>query len=200
MKRSNGMNGNGPNENGSTGNGVTDRPAPSAAGFLLLDDAFNPIFYNSEAIRILVYPRDPRKIKALDSFLLAEIQPFLLKCRTFPQSEVLSEFLSGQRQYHFKAFSLKTHLKDALQPALALLIERSPQGFIDLSKVARRFGLTYREREAVEFLTGGLTTKEIAARMRISPHTVKAFLRLIMSKMAVSTRSGIIGKLIKIQS
>jgi DNA-binding CsgD family transcriptional regulator len=40
----------------------------------------------------------------------------------------------------------------------------------------------------------GLTNKEIGQRMNISPNTVKAFLKLIMMKMGVSTRSGIIGK------
>jgi hypothetical protein len=46
----------------------------------------------------------------------------------------------------------------------------------------------------VEFLLQGLTSKEIANRMNISVNTVKAFLRLIMVKMNVSTRSGIAGK------
>ena len=32
--------------------------------------------------------------------------------------------------------------------------------------------------------------------MHISPNTVKAFLRLVMVKMDVSTRSGIIGKIV----
>jgi DNA-binding CsgD family transcriptional regulator len=42
----------------------------------------------------------------------------------------------------------------------------------------------------------GLTSKEIAERMKISPSTVKAFLRLVMVKMSVSTRSGIVGKVL----
>jgi DNA-binding CsgD family transcriptional regulator len=41
----------------------------------------------------------------------------------------------------------------------------------------------------------GLTSKEVATRMNISPNTVTAFLRLIMVKMGVTTRSGIVGKL-----
>jgi DNA-binding CsgD family transcriptional regulator len=47
----------------------------------------------------------------------------------------------------------------------------------------------------VEYLIQGLTSKEIAVRMNISPNTVKAFLRLVMVKMKVSTRSGIAGKI-----
>jgi hypothetical protein len=48
----------------------------------------------------------------------------------------------------------------------------------------------------VEFLLQGLTSKEIATRMQISPNTVKAFVRLVMVKMKVSTRSGITGKVV----
>jgi DNA-binding CsgD family transcriptional regulator len=35
----------------------------------------------------------------------------------------------------------------------------------------------------------------MADRMKISPNTVKSFLRLVMVKMGVSTRSGILGKI-----
>jgi len=43
----------------------------------------------------------------------------------------------------------------------------------------------------------GLTSKEIAQRMQVSPNTVKVFLRSIMNKMSVCTRSGILGKLMQ---
>ena len=56
--------------------------------------------------------------------------------------------------------------------------------------------LTPREQETIQLLMEGLTSKEIAERMKISPSTVKAFLRLVMVKMGVSTRSGIVGKLL----
>jgi DNA-binding CsgD family transcriptional regulator len=50
------------------------------------------------------------------------------------------------------------------------------------------------------FLVDGLTSKQIADRMTISTNTVKAFLRLIMIKMGVSTRAGIVGKAVPIKS
>ena len=39
-------------------------------------------------------------------------------------------------------------------------------------------------------------SKEIADRMTVSPNTVKAFLRLVMIKMGVSSRSAIMAKII----
>jgi DNA-binding CsgD family transcriptional regulator len=68
-------------------------------------------------------------------------------------------------------------------------------GAAELAEIGARFRLTSREQETVELLFEGLTSKEIADRMKISPNTVKAFLRLVMVKMGVSTRSGIIGKI-----
>ena len=61
------------------------------------------------------------------------------------------------------------------------------------------YHLSQREGEAVRFLIEGLTNKEIAARMGISPDTVKVFLRLAMMKMGVSSRSGIMSKFIHLK-
>ena len=44
-------------------------------------------------------------------------------------------------------------------------------------------------------LLRGLTSKEIGQEMSISPNTVKAFLRSAMTKMGVSTRAGLIGRI-----
>jgi len=67
---------------------------------------------------------------------------------------------------------------------------------IPLSHISEQFNLTRRERGALEYLMQGLSSKEIATRMDVSPNTVKAFLRLIMIKMGVSSRSAIVGKII----
>jgi DNA-binding CsgD family transcriptional regulator len=79
---------------------------------------------------------------------------------------------------------------------MAMLLERHTSGTDALSEVTEQFDLTGRESEIVSLLMEGLTSKEIANRMKISPNTVKAFLRLVMLKMDVSTRSGIVGKIV----
>jgi DNA-binding CsgD family transcriptional regulator len=79
---------------------------------------------------------------------------------------------------------------------LIVMLERKSNEVVMIAEIAARFGLTSREQETVQFLLEGLTSKEIAQRMKISPNTVKAFIRLVMVKMGVSTRSGIIGKIV----
>jgi two-component system nitrate/nitrite response regulator NarL len=68
---------------------------------------------------------------------------------------------------------------------------------VNVLGIAEEFHLTDRERETVRLMTEGLTSKEIASRMSISPNTVKTFVHLIMAKMAVSTRSAILVKLLR---
>jgi NarL family two-component system response regulator YdfI len=49
--------------------------------------------------------------------------------------------------------------------------------------------LTSREREVLQLLAHGLGNKEIAARMRISEHTVKFHVASILGKLGASTRT-----------
>jgi DNA-binding CsgD family transcriptional regulator len=68
-----------------------------------------------------------------------------------------------------------------------------------LSQVCQQFNLTQREQEVLVHLLQGIRNKEIANRMNVSPNTVRAFLRLIMIKTGVSSRSAIVGKILTIQ-
>jgi len=108
-----------------------------------------------------------------------------------------TEFVSGKRRYLCRAYWLSPPSNNALNhPALAVLLERSSPTWFDASEIAARFHLTPREQETLEYLIEGLTNKEIGHRMKISVNTVNSFLRLIMMKMGVSTRSAVIGKVV----
>ena len=89
--------------------------------------------------------------------------------------------------------------KDFCGPATAVLLERAPSEPVPLSQVCQQFNLTQREQEVLVHLLQGIRNKEIADRMRISSNTVRAFLRLIMIKTGVSSRSAIVGKILTTQ-
>jgi len=167
----------------------------SATGFLLMASDFKPIYANAEAIRILVYPEAPEPMELFDGFLTDKIRSVIRVNGNGPHSAFTTEFTSGRRHYLCRAFALNSHLKDGPDlPVLAAILERSSRRSFDAAQVAARFHLTPREQETLQHLIQGFTNKEIGQRMNISPNTVKAFLKLIMMKMGVSTRSGIIGK------
>ncbi|MGO8983792.1 MAG: helix-turn-helix transcriptional regulator [Terriglobales bacterium] len=170
--------------------------APSNNGFLLLDAGLNLIASNAPALQILCFPSAVERIKQPRLFIADRVRSALIDHRREELPVFVREFKSGKRRYICKNFELDCNGHYPSRPAFALLLERNPASSQStLTEISDQFDLTQRERETVELLLQGLTSKEIATRMAISPNTVKAFLRLVMVKMKVSTRSGIAGKI-----
>jgi DNA-binding CsgD family transcriptional regulator len=167
--------------------------AASGVGFLLLNSSMHPLFVNRLAAEILSYPQKPEMQKNPDEFVSGKISSTLV-LQSSRESTLVAKFRSGRRLYQCRAYQVNAFANGDGQASLAVLLERASRGPSSLAEISERFHLTAREQEVVQYLFEGLTTKEIAMRLEISPHTVKAFLRLIMVKMAVSTRSGIVGK------
>ena len=57
------------------------------------------------------------------------------------------------------------------------------------------FGMTEREAEVVFLVARGLSTKEIAAELCLSTHTVNDHLKVIFSKAGVSSRGELVARL-----
>lgn len=164
-----------------------------------MDPTLTPLACNAEAVQILTFPNVPEKIKRLDVFLSDKVRSGLVDRQSRQSLDFVKEFKSGRRRYICRTFRLDCN-NHGNQPSLGVLLERYSSSTTALSQLTKQFDLTARERETVELLLQGLTSKEIALRMNISPNTVKAFLRLVMVKMGVSTRSGIVGRVIGAQS
>jgi len=170
-------------------------PQRRAVGFLLVDSLRRPIYANAEAARILLYPAKPDN-SSLEPLLGNKIRAMLPQSNGVPQVDLQTVFLSGRRHYLCRAFHFGARSTGSSEANTALLLERIAQGHLDTSEIAQQFRLTPREQETTELLMLGLSSKEIASRMRISPNTVKAFLRLVMFKMGVTSRSGVVGKIL----
>jgi len=164
----------------------------------LISASLEPLYANTEAVEILAYPEKLKDIPAVQAFLAQKIRSALMDHSSAQAPGFVNQFASGKRRYRCRAFALSPGSKEGKDsPSIAVLIERCAKPEVDTAYLFEKYGLTQRERETVEYLAQGLTSKEIAARMNISPNTVKAFLRLIMMKMGVSTRSGVIGKVLE---
>jgi DNA-binding CsgD family transcriptional regulator len=161
-----------------------------------LDSSQAPIYANQDAVRIMCYPRVPKTAKAAARAMKRRLSSLLRDHLPSQGSPTFAEFASGKRRYLVRAFYLDPYGEDPFRPTYALLIERAHHVMLELAEVSNQYGLTSRENETMRLLLGGLTSKEIASRMKISPNTVKVFLRLIMMKMGVTTRAGIIGKIV----
>jgi DNA-binding CsgD family transcriptional regulator len=166
--------------------------AMSSSGFLLLNSSMKPIFVNPNAAQILMYPGRIEARDDLSERLASKLEPILFSGQSLPT--VVAKFQSGRRSYQCRSFRVDTLSHAKSQPLLAVLLERAPERSMVLNQLSEKFRLTVREQEVSHYLLQGLSSKEIAVRMEISPNTVKAFLRLIMVKMGVSSRSGIVAK------
>jgi len=171
------------------------RTPRSSEGFLLLSSAMVPSFINRAAAEILFYPQKPEDFgEHFQEILAKRVRDVLLSKGSSKMSTLVTEFSSGRRVYRCRSYRIGAIDQGDSQAGFAAIFERGASGTFAVSQVSEKFHLTIREREVMQYLLSGLTTKEIATGMAISPNTVKAFLRMIMVKMGVSTRSAIVGK------
>jgi DNA-binding CsgD family transcriptional regulator len=182
-----------PRPNGNPG--VREVTATAEAGMILLDLSLKPIAYDAGAAAIL---RDPQERNADPAFSLPqEVLETIRNHNPNELSSVKTRFRLGKREYSCRAYLLESQIGTFTLPILALHLERDSSYNDALNDVIAAYHLTSREQEALRGISIGLTSKELAERMNISPNTVKAFLRLIMIKMGVSTRAGIVAKLLE---
>jgi DNA-binding CsgD family transcriptional regulator len=71
-------------------------------------------------------------------------------------------------------------------------MERMKTDDINLSLISRHFQLNKREQEIVELLIKERGNQEIADALGLSLNTIKSYLRILMRKLGVSSRAGII--------
>ena len=179
---------------------MTSSNRKPSVGVLLLDAQLRLVHHTAEAATILGYPRKLREKLPLDAVLPAT-RSQLANPHT-AASESL-EFSSGRRRYRCRVFLLdssgngSSDRVDRLQPNVVVVLERVFTEAANIPRWSEAFQLTNRERETVTFLLEGLTSKEIADRMRISPNTVKSFLKLVMAKVGASNRTGIVAKILE---
>jgi DNA-binding CsgD family transcriptional regulator len=169
----------------------------TGTGLVVVDSFQSLIASNEEAIQILAFPVEPNQMRRSWPLLEKKISSCLRNGHSGNGSGSVHEFRSGKRTYLCRSFTLKICGKEGrFSEAQVVLFQRKENNVATLSEACGRFGLTQREQETIHLLLQGLTSKEIAERMGISPNTVKAFLRLVMVKMGVSTRSAIVGKVL----
>jgi DNA-binding CsgD family transcriptional regulator len=82
------------------------------------------------------------------------------------------------------------------EPMTALHLEKDYLAVDAVREIADKHHLTVREHEVLRGISMGFATKELAEWMNISPNTVKSFLRLVMIKLGVTTRAGIVAKIL----
>jgi DNA-binding CsgD family transcriptional regulator len=178
------------------------KAVPSAAdiGVALLNLAFHPIAMDEGAATILSAVWTDTHGGPPAPELASELPPVILEHlrQSGPggMSPTEVRFNVRNRLYVGRAYLVETHDGTLHRGCVVLHLERESDISDACLEVSLKYRLTDREREALRGVANGLTSKELAERMNISPSTVKTFLRLIMIKTGAPNRAGIVAKLL----
>lgn len=173
-------------------NHKNDPPIPEV-GLVLMDETLRVVGCDRGAAAILKFTSDPDETgRRIPAEILESIQS---RTRAgVPYSKMRFPTASGE--YVCRSYLVES--EDGLLSGrlVALHLERASMGDLAIRDISNRYHLSEREEETLKGVLMGLSTKEVADQMAISPNTVKAYIRLIMIKLGVTTRWGIIAKVI----
>jgi DNA-binding CsgD family transcriptional regulator len=168
------------------------------SGLLLCDLALQPIASDSGALSILRQHDDYAENGGALPSLPHEIREAIRRGRSADRGAGTVLVRIGLHHYRCR-FYLIHSVHPALSPAVVAVHLHSVTLNNDdpVKRIVSIYRLTKREQEALGGIALGLTTKELADRMQVSPNTVKSFVRLITVKMGVSSRAEIMVRLLE---
>ena len=76
-------------------------------GLILLGPALEVIYSNAEAVDVLAYPQDSRRIQSVSTYLKRTIPSILLRKPSSPEAGFVETVKSGKRIYRCRAFNLR---------------------------------------------------------------------------------------------
>jgi DNA-binding CsgD family transcriptional regulator len=170
--------------------------AVAREGIIIVDAHFKPMALDNGARAILNILGGRTGTSPGPISLPAEIFD-LLRAQAVSDLALNYVKLSGRgSEFSCRSFLMRPTKATPAEHIFALHLKREVPLIETIRRVGRDYNLTTREQEALLGVSMGLTSKELAKRMGVSPNTVKAFLHLIMVKMGATNRAGVVGKLL----
>jgi len=158
------------------------------------------VFYNQEAARIL---SRSLKSEGKSTFSHAELcslcsrwKQLLEENMTKTEEEIMPDYFldtlkSDRRLYGIKGLRLSND-HSSRENRFLFMLERIQAEMINLSLISRQHKLNQREQDIVRLLIEEKGNKEIAEVLGLSTNTIKSYLKILMRKLGVSSRAGII--------
>jgi DNA-binding CsgD family transcriptional regulator len=105
---------------------------------------------------------------------------------------------SGLRHYTVRGVILSghEHSEQEHETMFMFILERVCPDRFNLPLVARQWKLNKREQDLVRLLLEDKSNKEIAQTLGLSIDTIKGYMKLLMRKLGVTSRTGIIASLL----
>ena len=113
---------------------------------------------------------------------------------TLPVTDFIDIFQSHKRRYAVRGLAMSP--KEAKEKQYLFLLERISSDNVHLNRSLRQWKLSPREQEIVRLLVEDRCNKDIATKLNLSLNTVKAYMKLLMLKLGVTSRTGVVGRLL----
>jgi DNA-binding CsgD family transcriptional regulator len=165
-------------------------------GVVLTDLSLRPIAVDSGAIAILSDINRRGGLSALSWSIPREVADGFMSVKNESWRDVRVSLRGEKYEYICTMYQTEPQNDFLPGPLLAMFLQRVSSPDTAILQIAAQCGLTPREIQVLRGIAVGLTSKEVAQSMKISPNTVKTYLRLIMVKMGVTTRAAIVGTLL----
>jgi len=166
-------------------------------GMILLDETFAVVASDYGAKAMLSAMCEPERLENPSMRLTGQILKGLDLHKRAAHTHWKVQIRIATSDYACLCYALEARNWPLAElPVFAIHLERVAEADEALNGVIASYHLTEREEQTLKGILTGLSTKEIADQMGISPNTVKAFTRLIMIKLGVTTRWGIIAKIL----
>jgi DNA-binding CsgD family transcriptional regulator len=121
--------------------------------------------------------------------------------RDTTEARFLEVFQSQRRRYAVRGVLLSPHssTEPTQKPGpehYLFVLERIVPDTMNLVSRFRQYHLSPREQEVVRLLLADLSNKEIAQALGLSLNTIKGYLKLLTRKLGVSSRTGILARML----
>jgi DNA-binding CsgD family transcriptional regulator len=169
------------------------------SGVVILDESGKILYLNQEARSILstFSANDDQSDNPATQINAAIVEA--IKENLGPLNEPSSSIIqcsNTDSTYSLRALPLDKPHKKGKSCVMVLIEGVTIHRKFDMDVVQKQFGLTKREAEVTFCLTKGLTNKEIANILSLSPETVHDYVKQVMKKFKTTTRAGIVGKVL----
>jgi DNA-binding CsgD family transcriptional regulator len=158
-------------------------------GLVLVDSSLKSIGFDRGGALMLGYAPHLGLKGDLASYIPKEILSTIRARKPLDLALMRISFRVGENEYLCRIHVVEAPNRLWREPVLALYLQKATVVNRAVHDITRRYHLTGREAEVLRGMCAGLAPKELAKRLNISPNTVKSFIRLIMTKMRVTTRA-----------
>lgn len=192
---------------------ILEKDDPASIAFIFYAPSVSKtkekIFFNQEAFQILSM-RDPANTE--ETFNPSIISSLCSKWRAILQDKIIEKskdnpdarskaiyidiLISYRRRYAVKGVVLSASEENNIVSYIFTL-ERFVPKDMHLLKIFRQYNLSHREQEIAGLLLLGEGNKQIAYALGLSTNTIKSYMKLLMKKLNVSNRAGIVAALLK---